>query len=207
MEGPPEQPGREQQAEFWEKFYQDHKRPWRGISKISVDIKPGSKVLDVGCGTGKTTAALIKMGMDVTGLDFSVSAISHCIGMYGEKAKFTLAECDRMPFPEDSFDAIVAVHIFEHLDKEQIAGTVKEISRVLIPGGIVFVRCFAVGDARSHGKTADTRGNGIAYRYYSEEEMIKIFDGFEPLFIERKDESMKFGVVRVKMECLFRLPP
>jgi ubiquinone/menaquinone biosynthesis C-methylase UbiE len=202
----PEDQGRERQAEHWEKFYQDHDRPWRGMGKIDFDLEPGSKVLDVGCGTGKTTATLIKMGMDVTGLDFSPSAISHCIEMFGEKAKFTLAECDRMPFPENSFDAVVAVHVFEHLDEEQLEGTIKEISRVLIPGGVVFVRCFAVGDSRSKGKDSDTRGNGIEYRYYTEEQMKNIFEGFDTIMIERKDETMKFGAVRVKMECLFSLP-
>ena len=206
MEDQPEQPGRERQAEYWEKFYQEHKRPWRGVGKVPIDIKPGSKVLDVGCGNGKTTAALIKMGMDVTGLDFSVSAISHCIGVFGEKAKFTIADCDRMPFPDGSFDAAVAVHVLEHLDDEQLAGTVKEISRVLVPGGLVFVRCFAVGDMRSRGKEKDTRGNGIEYRYYTEDQMKMIFEGYELLYCERKDETMRFGATRVKMECLFRLP-
>ena len=194
------------QADCWERFYKEHKRPWRGIGEIGFDLKPGSKVLDVGCGTGKTTAALIKMGMDTTGLDFSPTAIDYCISVFGGKAKFTIAECDRMPFPGSSFDAVVAVHVFEHLNEAQVSGTVKEISRVLVPGGLVFVRSFAVGDMRSEGASENTRGNGIRYRYYDEEEMKERFRGFELVSSERKDETMRFGAVRVRMECLFRLP-
>ncbi|MDR0309245.1 MAG: methyltransferase domain-containing protein [Candidatus Methanoplasma sp.] len=206
MGNPPYDNNSAQQADCWERFYQEHKRPWRGIGEVKLDIEPGSKVLDVGCGNGKTTAALIKRGMDVTGLDFSPSAISYCIGLFGDKAKFTIAECDRMPFPDNSFDAVTAVHILEHLDETQLKDTVEEISRVLVPGGLVFVRSFAVGDARSEGKEKDIRGNGIEYRYYTEEDMVGIFKGFELMNSERKDETMRFGAVRVKMECLFRLP-
>ncbi|MCL2145659.1 MAG: class I SAM-dependent methyltransferase [Methanomassiliicoccaceae archaeon] len=198
--------GRERQADCWERFYQEHKRPWRGIGKISLDLEPGSKVLDLGCGTGKTTAALINMGMDVTGLDFSPSAINQCIGAFGDRAKFILAECDRIPLPDGYFDAVTAIHVLEHLDDVQAAGAAKEIRRVLAPGGLVLVRAFAVGDMRSEGRDRNTRGNGIEYRYYSEEDMKDIFKGFELVCSERKDETMRFGAVRVKTECLFRLP-
>jgi ubiquinone/menaquinone biosynthesis C-methylase UbiE len=194
------------QVDHWEKFYTEHKRPWRGVGKVTLDIEPHSKVLDLGCGTGKTTAALLKMEMDVTGLDFSPSAISHCISVFGDKAKFTIAECDRMPFPDNYFDAVVAVHILEHLDDSQLRATVKEVSRVLAPGGLVYVRAFAVGDMRARGGNKNTRGNGIEYRYFTEEEMKEIFKGFELVSSERKDETMLFGAVRVKIECMFRLP-
>jgi len=194
------------QLDCWERFYKEHRRPWRGMGKIDLDLEPGSKVLDVGCGTGKTTAALIKSGMDTTGLDFSPSAISHCISVFGDKAKFTIAECDRMPFPDNYFDAVAAVHLLEHLNETQVRDTVKEISRVLVPGGLVFVRSFAVGDMRAEGSDRNTRGNGIEYRYYNEEDMKGIFKGFDLINSERKDETMRFGAVRVKMECLFRLP-
>jgi Methylase involved in ubiquinone/menaquinone biosynthesis len=197
----------EQQAEHWERFYQEQKRPWRGISKIDcLQLEPGSKVLDIGCGNGKTVSALINMGLDVTGLDFSPSAIDHCVKTFGGKAKFTIAECDRIPFPDNSFDAVTAVHILEHLDDRQLSDTVKEIRRVLIPGGKVFVRSFAVGDSRADGKDRDVRGNGISYRYYTTEQMKEIFREFDALIIERKDETMRFGAVRVRIECLFCLP-
>lgn len=201
-----EDQGSEEQREHWEKFYQEHKRPWRGVGKINLDLEQGSKVLDVGCGNGKTTAALIKMDLDVTGLDFSASAISHCLSVFGDRAKFTIAECDNMPFTDDSFDAVTAVHVLEHLSDAQLRDTVSEISRVLVPGGQLFVRVFAVGDMRSEGKDRNVRGNGIEYRYYTEDEMGRIFKGFEMVSCDRKDESMRFGAVRIKLECVFRLP-
>ena len=195
----------EGQAEHWERFYREQKRPWRGVGKIhGLDLNIGSKVLDIGCGNGKTTSALINMGMNVTGLDFSGSAIEYCVKTYGDKAEFVKAECDDIPFNSESFDAVTAVHILEHLDDTQLEKTVSEIHRVLRPGGLVFVRSFAVGDSRSEGKDRDVRGNGISYRYYSVEEMNTIFSGFDIINSERVDETMRFGAVRVKMECIFR---
>ncbi len=206
MDGSAEQRGEGSQADSWEKFYKEHKRPWRGMGKITLDIEPGSKVLDIGCGNGKTTSALISMGMDVAGLDFSPTAVDHCVKTFEGKAKFVVAESDDIPFADRSFDAVTAVHILEHLDDGQLEGTVKEISRVLVPGGYVFVRSFAVGDMRSEGGSESTRGNGIRYRYYTVEEMEDIFKGFEIVRSERKDETTRFGAVRVRIECLFRLP-
>ncbi|MDR3075514.1 MAG: class I SAM-dependent methyltransferase [Candidatus Methanoplasma sp.] len=205
MEGPSDHRGGECQADCWERFYREHRRPWRGIGNVTLDIEPGSKVLDIGCGNGKTVAALIKMGMDVTGLDFSDSAISYCMDAFGDKARFSVAGCEHMPFPDDSFDAVTAVHVLEHLDDVQLRDTVAEISRVLLPRGIVFVRSFAVGDMRSGGGNMNTRGNGIEYRYHTVEDMKRAFKGFELVRSERKDETMRFGAVRVKTECLFRL--
>ncbi|MDR1690505.1 MAG: class I SAM-dependent methyltransferase [Candidatus Methanoplasma sp.] len=205
MEDRPESAERAGQADCWENFYREHGRPWRGVGKVDMDLRPSSKVLDIGCGNGKTVAALLKMGSEVTGLDFSPSAIEQCMKAFGNKAKFVVAECDDMPFPDNSFDAVTAVHVLEHLNDDQLRGTVKEISRVLVPGGLVFVRVFAVGDMRSEGKDRNVRGNGIEYRYYTEEDIAEIFNGFEQIRSERKDETMRFGAVRVKTECLFHL--
>ncbi|MDR1405232.1 MAG: class I SAM-dependent methyltransferase [Candidatus Methanoplasma sp.] len=196
----------EHQSDCWERFYLEHGRPWRGIGNVTLNIEPGSKVLDIGCGNGKTVAALIRMGMDATGLDFSPSAVNRCISAFGDKAKFSVAECENMPFPDGYFDAVTAVHILEHLNDTQLRDTVGEIFRVLVPGGLVFVRSFAVGDMRSEGKDRNTRGNGIEYRYYTENDMKIIFGKFDAISIERKDETMRFGAVRVKTECLFRRP-
>ena len=169
-----------------------------------LGVPEGSKVLDVGCGNGKTVGALLEMGMDVTGLDFSPSAIDQCVKAFGVKAKFTISNCEKMPFSNDTFDAVTAVHVLEHLDVIQLADTVSEMRRVLKPGGMIFVRSFAIGDSRAEGKESDVRGNGISYKYYTVESMQEIFNGFEILNSERIDETMRFGAVRVKVECMFR---
>lgn len=194
------------QQEKWESFYRDNRRPWRGVGPLGP-FKPTKdmNVLDLGCGNGKTSAALIGCNAKVTGIDFSETAVESCRNQFGDGGKFLTADCTELPFDDESFDAVTAVHILEHLDLEQLAHTVSEIRRVLVPGGFVFVRCFAVGDMRSEGKDESVR-NGIRYRYYDIPEMERTFDGFETVSAERLDESTRFGTVRVRLEILFRRP-
>ncbi|MDR2845673.1 MAG: class I SAM-dependent methyltransferase [Candidatus Methanoplasma sp.] len=195
------------QRDLWEKFYREQKRPWRGVGKLEgLEIEHGARVLDIGCGNGKTSSALINMGASVIGLDFSSSAVEYCRSMFGAAAEFVVADCESMPFPDKSFDAVAAVHIFEHLNSDEAERTVSEIRRVLVPGGKVFIRVFAVGDLRAKGKDSDVKGNGISYRYYTEDQMSSLFSGFEVISSKRIDETARFGAVRVKLESAFKLP-
>lgn len=195
------------QRAVWERFYREQQRPWRGIGKLGgLDACKGARALDLGCGNGKTVSALIQAGADVTGIDFSDSAVEYCQEKFSGSARFAVADCTSLPFPDRSFDIVTAVHIFEHLDDVQLLKTVSEVRRVLVPGGVILVRSFAVGDMRSDGKDSNVRGNGISYRYYTVAQMESVFDGFETVSSERTDETMRFGAVRVKVECIFRLP-
>jgi len=193
-----------EQKDRWEQFYQENQRPWRGVGKLgNFNIEQGSKVLDIGCGNGKTTVALIQMGAEVTGIDFSPSAIEYCMKAFGDKAKFLVSDCNKLPFPDNSFDAVTIVHVLEHLVDDQLLKAVSEIGRVLIPGGKVLVRSFAIGDLRSEGKDSNVRGNGISYRYFTVEQMEDIFTGFRAIDSKCIDEPTRFGAIRVKVECVF----
>jgi ubiquinone/menaquinone biosynthesis C-methylase UbiE len=91
-------------------------------------------LLDVGCGTGAMSARLTRWGK-VVSADFSPLALQfsqrrglrHLVG----------ADAMRLPFQSDSFDAIIALDILEHLPDDQAA--MCEFFRVLKPGGRVFV--------------------------------------------------------------------
>jgi cyclopropane fatty-acyl-phospholipid synthase-like methyltransferase len=164
------------------------------------------RALDVGCGNGKTVSSLLREGAEATGLDFSAEAIESCRSLFGDRAEFVVADSSDMPFADGSFDVVTAVHVFEHLRPEEAAATAAEIERVLAPGGTALVRSFAVGDSRSGGLGEGVRGNGIRYRYFTEEGLAGLFPGLEALSVERIDETMRFGAVRVRIECLLRAP-
>ncbi|KUE73519.1 hypothetical protein AUQ37_08675 [Candidatus Methanomethylophilus sp. 1R26] len=91
------------------------------------------------------------------------------------------------------------------MSDEGLAEAVSEVRRVLVPGGTLYLRCFAEGDLRSGGKKEDMR-NGIAYRYWSLDDVKRAFpsDSWEIVSAERIDSPTRFGGVRRRLECVIR---
>jgi len=99
---------------------------------------PGAKILDIGCCDSLLALKLAKRGYQVTGIDARPYLEKH--------PRFTFIQADacRMPFPDASFDAAIAVSAIEHIglgaygDPVQEGAdskAIKEIRRVLKPGG------------------------------------------------------------------------
>ena len=197
------------QRDAWDDFYRTNRRAWRGMNDLSGAMFPaGCRVLEIGCGNGKTAAALAEMGYDVTGLDFSLPAIELC-REFIPGSEFICADVRHMPFPDSSFDGIVSFHVLGHLTSEGLAYAVSEMDRVLRPGSYVFLREFAVGDMRSEkGETVSyntvVRGNGILYHYFDVEELCRSFSDFETVRIATVDERTRFGETRSRIEAVFR---
>ena len=196
---------REEQRESWDRFYSENKRPWRGVGKLpGLEVSEGDRALDIGCGNGKTASALIQAGVSVTGIDFSPNAIHYCEQSFGDRAKFITCDSSSLTFPDSSFEIVTLVHVLELLDDKQLSDTVSEVSRVLVPGGKVLVRAFEVSDMRAGGSDSNVRGNGISYRYFTEEQILSLFDGFEVIHSDTVSEKMRFGGVRVRVEAVLR---
>ena len=105
-----------------------------------LHLPPKSRVLDVACGIG-TTALLMarEFGLDVVGLDASAANVAKAENLLRANptitAKFVTGDAVSLPFPDDSFDAVVcecAVSTFA--DQARV---VAEFARVLKPGGVV----------------------------------------------------------------------
>ena len=190
--------------EAWENLYSGQSRPWRGVADISwMDISSGDRVLDLGCGNGKTSAALMERGAEVTGIDFSPSAVESCRKLFGGKGRFLEADVRSLPFADGVFDKAVSVHVIEHVPESDIHTAAEEIVRVLREGGELFLRCFAEGDMRSDGKREDVR-NGILYRYLTEEDIRSAFPATEIVSLERVEEPTRFGTVRCRLQAVLR---
>ena len=93
----------------------------------------GARILDVGCATGYFAKTLLDAGYRVTAADTSRQALDYC----RERGLADAIEADlsRLPFPDASFDVLLALDVIEHISDD--AAAVREISRVLAPGGIL----------------------------------------------------------------------
>lgn len=95
---------------------------------------PGRRVLDMGCGTGGMLEPLRAFG-GVEGVDASESAVRFCHER-GETAVTHLTS-DELPFADGTFDVVTALDVIEHIEDDTAA--VREVRRVLAPGGIFLV--------------------------------------------------------------------
>jgi SAM-dependent methyltransferase len=103
----------------------------------ALDLRPGDRVLDFGCGTGWSSDMLARMGMDVVGMDISPAALElareasarRAAGVPGAQPRFEVYSGDRLEYPDGHFDAVVVFDAFHHLPNPQ--GALGEFHRVL----------------------------------------------------------------------------
>lgn len=118
------------------------RRWWRRTAASFDDIlaRPDARILDLCCGTGDMTAALLARrpshAEPVTGLDFSAEMLARARAKY-EHSNIRWIEGDAMsvPYPDNSFDLVTAAFGFRNLSN--YAAGLAEIHRVLRPGGSI----------------------------------------------------------------------
>ena len=98
----------------------------------------GRRILDAGCGSGPLFAALRDRGATVTGIDLSAGMLEQARRRLGPDANLQVADlAEPLPFPDDSFDDVVASLVFHYL--RDWGPTLAEVRRVLKTGGRLIV--------------------------------------------------------------------
>lgn len=100
----------------------------------SVDPKPGERILDLGAGHGHVSEWLLEAGARVVSTDILFPTLK--VGRNKEKY---LCSADALPFRTASFDKVVFTDVQEHIPPGIEEAVVREIYRVLRPGGVVYV--------------------------------------------------------------------
>lgn len=118
---------------------------WRG------NIAPGMRVLDAGCGHGRNLVYLLREGYDVYGIDVNLEAIDTVRAMAQQLApglpggNFQVAAIEAMPFPDAFADVVVCNSVLQFArDARHFLAMVRELWRVLRPGGLLFCRLASV---------------------------------------------------------------
>lgn len=149
----------------------------------------GGKMLDVGCGTGAVMEFLKSRG-DVSGVDMSDEALAYC-RQKGLKVEKGLA--NEIPYKENTFDAVFALDVLEHLDDP--VGAVKEARRVLKNGGLFIATVpahqwlWSAHDVSMHHK-----------KRYSKQAFAELFKGdFEILVISWIHSFILLPVILVRL--------
>lgn len=103
----------------------------------ATNAGPDTRFLEIGVGTGRIAAPLIRRGYHYTGVDISEGMLERLREKAGSAANLTLIQGDitQLPLPGDSQDVVLAVHIFHLVPQWRQA--LDEALRVLAPGGYV----------------------------------------------------------------------
>jgi demethylmenaquinone methyltransferase / 2-methoxy-6-polyprenyl-1,4-benzoquinol methylase len=122
---------------------------WRRALVDAIDPRPGQQVLDVATGTGLVAFQLARRGgCEVTALDQSEEMLAGARARLAtepslaERITFVHGEAERLPFADEHFDALTFTYLLRYVDDR--AATMRELARVVKPGGRIGMLEFAV---------------------------------------------------------------
>lgn len=177
----------------WDNIFSEHGRvftePHEDIARISELLRGlgAERVLDLGSGTGRHVVHLARLGFSVYGLDESPEATRlarEWLASEGLGADLQVRSMfDPFPYADGLFDAVISVQVIHHARLAQIRRLVREVNRVLQPGGLVFV---TVPSLRNQGSAfeeiepgtflpLDGPEKGLPHHFFT-------VDGFRELF-------------------------
>jgi len=124
-----------------------------------ASLRPGQRVLDVGCGTG-TMAMMVKRHypeVDLVGLDPDPKALARAARKAkraGVSVQFDQGFADQLPYAKGSFDRVLASFMFHHLPANEKEKMLRAVHHVLKPGGELHMLDFEGPEDHQHGLLA-----------------------------------------------------
>ncbi|MEW6671179.1 MAG: class I SAM-dependent methyltransferase [Thermodesulfobacteriota bacterium] len=171
------------------------------------------KILDLGCGSGRHLVFFAKQGYDVCGIDVSPEAISlsrKWLAEEGLAAELHCKDIERLPWPDNYFDAVISVQVIEHNRLEPVRKIIREVNRVVHPAGYFFVVVKKFPPAKDwkkgkfvrldHHLYAPTEGTekGIVHYFFAEDELKDVFSGFDIVDVKADKKSEHYCVLSQK---------
>ena len=157
---------------------------WRKQLVNTLDIEVGDRILDVACGTGDVSRAILKKHKaHMTGLDYASKMVERAkdkataLG-FSNRVQFMQGDAETMPFAEGFFDKLCIAFGFRNMGHYDVA--LREFYRVLKPGGqlailelsephsSVFKKCYGFYFSKVLPKVASLVSRDDAYRYLPE---------------------------------------
>ena len=163
------------------------------IAKVFLK-KKFNRILDLGCGSGRHLVYLSKIGFEVYGLDSSPKALEisrDWLKSEGKNCELKLHRIEeKFPYEDKYFDAIVSIQVIHHNYLKDIIFTIKEMERILIPDGLIYVTfpLFGVGSKLEGWDLKEVEKGtyipqtgpeeGLPHHFFTESEIYELFESF-----------------------------
>jgi len=126
--------------------YSTNKQPFGDWIVSHYDIRPGNRILELGCGTGsmwKDNLHLLKEGTELILTDFSAGMLETAKqNVHSSKVSFAQADIQNIPYADNSFDVVIANMMLYHVPV--LHKDLSEVRRVLKPGGIFYCATYGI---------------------------------------------------------------
>ena len=174
---------------FVEFFFLGRRRATYQALITAADVQPGQRVLDVGCGPGYF-GRLLAEAVGPDGLVFGIDASPEMIAYASRKAgrarncQFQVGTAEALDFPAEHFDIVVSSLMVHHLPEDLRVPALREMGRVLRPGGTLLV---AEAQAPRHGLLR------LLARLHSFDRMAHMVPQLEPLAAQADFAEIRTG--------------
>ena len=139
-------------AEDWAQFQEPHFRPFYDAVHARLGIKDGTRLLDVGCGTGGAALLAAERGAQVAGLDASARFIAVARARVPQ-GDFQVGDMEQLPWPAGAFDVVTGFNAFQFARDPVTA--LAEAARVLARGGRLGLAIWAPHDQSQQAPILD----------------------------------------------------
>ncbi len=113
---------------------------WKSWLLVHAELARGSRVLDIGCGTG-VLEQRIDGGTEIIGVDITEEMVRLAQGKrIPSMSSLNLADGEHLPFKDGSFDCVLSCYVVKYCKPSQLAS---EAARVLRPGGVLVLYDFS----------------------------------------------------------------
>lgn len=115
-------------------YLEPARKAWTDFRAMYLPVRPGGRLLEIGCGSGHQLEFLQRLGWQVEGLDPDPAAVSTASA---RGLTVHAGSLEAQHFPDRYFDAVVSSHVIEHVHDP--VGLLRECGRILRPGGRLVV--------------------------------------------------------------------
>jgi SAM-dependent methyltransferase len=166
----------------------------------ALDLEPGQRVLDVGCGPGRHAVELARLGMQVTGVDVSprfLEIAARAAREAGVSASFFEVDARRMPF-EDEFDAVISIcqGAFGLMGGDDDL-VLRRMAQAVRPSGKLLLTAFSAYFEPSWREGEFDVDAGVVHETMTvndESESAKTFDAWTSVYTPRELRLLSIGV-------------